>query len=54
MAKVELEKLSEKGASNAPILYLVGMQWRKWVEKCRFGRPQGYIPDPSETFSDSF
>ena len=49
-----LEKLSEKGASDAPTLYLAGMQWRKWVEKYRFGGLQGYVAHPSETFSGGF
>jgi hypothetical protein len=50
MAKVQLLKLSEKGASNAPTLYSAGMQWRKWAEKYRFGSPQGYAAGSSGPF----
>ena len=39
MAKVQLKKLAEKGANDAPTLYLAGMQWHKWAEKYRFGDP---------------
>ena len=34
-----LEKLSEKGTSDAPSMDLVGRRKAKWTEKCRFVVP---------------
>src|SRR5215217_6163906 len=45
-----LEGLSEKGASNAPIVDLAGLRREKWTEKPLCGDLQGYAASASEAF----
>ena len=45
-----LERLSEKGTSNALIVDLAGIRRAKWTEKPLFGDPQGYAASASEAF----
>jgi hypothetical protein len=45
-----VEKLSEKGVSNAPSVDLAAIWRAKWAEKPLFGGPQGYAACPSDPF----
>ena len=49
-----LERLSEKGARNAPSVNSAGIRRVKWAGKPLFGNPQGYAAAVIETISDSF
>jgi len=50
MAKVEVERLSEKGASNAPIVDLAGLRRAKSTGKPLCGDLQGYAASASDAF----
>src|SRR5829696_6115807 len=45
-----VERLSEKGTSNAPIVDLAGLRRAKWTEKLLCGDLQGYAASASEAF----
>jgi hypothetical protein len=45
-----VEGLSEKGASNAPIVDLAGLRRAKWTGKPLCGDLQGYAASASEAF----